>query len=74
MRQPELENICQAVESGDERLVQNLDLRYVGRALACDRDRMKVRVEAFGHRFVWDADRCREVGSSTARLGPPSSN
>jgi hypothetical protein len=70
MRRDELESLCRAVASGEEKMVQNLDSLYAGRLVACQGDR--VTVEAFGRRFEWDAERCRPAGRGVDPLGPPS--
>jgi hypothetical protein len=72
MRHEEFTDICRSAESGEDQRVQNLDLLYVGKVVACDLDRDKVRVEAFGNRFDWDADRIRSVKRDISPLGPPT--
>jgi len=62
MRYEEFKRLCRAVEAGQERIVQNMDLLYTGRVVGCERD--LVRVEAYGHRFSWDIDCCRLVDGS----------
>jgi|GEM_PF-2130673 hypothetical protein len=72
MRVQEFQQVCDAVASGEAKRVQNLDLLYVGEVVACDRDRNRVEVEAFGHRFEWSAERCRAVDPRVSALGPPT--
>ena len=46
MRSQEFSSICQAVETGEERFVQNLDSMYTGKVVACGGEQLVV--EAFG--------------------------
>lgn len=70
MRREEVNALCRAVENGEARLVQNEDLLYTGRVMACHGDRLTV--EAFGYPCDWDAGHCREVDARVAPLGPPT--
>lgn len=70
MRREEMHDLCRAVESGEDRLVQNDDLLYTGRLVACHDDRLTV--EAFGHTFEWDPGHCHAVDERIDPLGPPS--
>ena len=70
MRNEEFSHICRRAAAGSEIWVQNLDLLYSGRAVACHDD--FVTVEAFGSRHDWAADHCRPVASGSDPLGPPT--
>lgn len=70
MRREEFEGICRAAQSGEDRFVQNIDLLYTGKVVACGEDR--VTVEAFGHRFEWEAERCQPTIGGSNPLGPPT--
>jgi hypothetical protein len=70
MRREQYESICRGAGAGEEKFVQNLDSLYSGRVVACGEDRLLV--EAFGHRYAWDAERCRPVSRNVNPLGPPT--
>jgi hypothetical protein len=70
MRNEEFSTICRRANTGSEVWVQNLDLLYSGRVVACHDD--FVTVEAFGFRRDWGAGDCRPVTSSIDPLGPPT--
>lgn len=70
MRSQEFSSICQAVETGEERFVQNLDSMYTGKVVACGGEQLVV--EAFGHRVEWRAGHCRPVERTVNPLGPPT--
>jgi hypothetical protein len=71
MKREEFELLCHAVKSGDAKFVENMKWRYTGKVVACKTD--KVEVEAFGHRFGWPVELCREKKGDDFPLGPPSS-
>lgn len=70
MRSQEFNSLCRAVETGEERFVQDLDSMYTGKVVACGEDRLIV--EAFGHRVEWSTGRCRPVTPTVNPLGPPT--
>jgi hypothetical protein len=70
MRREEFELLCHAVKNGDEKFVENMMSRYRGKVLACRRDGLTV--EAFGHRFDWRPEVCRETRKTADPLGPPT--
>lgn len=70
MRNEEFAKICRTIETGYNVYVQNLDLLYSGRVVACGAD--SVKVEAFGHRYDWQAGHCRPINSRVNPLGPPT--
>lgn len=72
MRHEEFTNICRAVEAGNDVYVQNLDLLYSGRVVACGLESMTV--EAFGHRYEWEAGHCQKIAATANPLGPPTSH
>ncbi len=71
MRDEELKRLCQEVEAGENRFVQNLQSLYAGKVVACSD--AKLTIEAFGHRVVWTAEHCRSVEPTVNPLGPPTS-
>lgn len=71
MRHEEFTDICRSAEAGNNVYVQNLDLLYSGRVVACGID--SLTVEAFDHRHEWAADHCRPVDGTVNPLGPPTS-
>lgn len=70
MEKDEFTSVCRSAESGTETMVQNLDLRYTGRVVACHEH--FVTVETFGHCHDWDAGRCQRVSGRVDPLGPPT--
>jgi hypothetical protein len=70
MRSQEFNSLCRAVETGEERFVQNLDSMYLGKVVACGEDHLIV--EAFGHRVEWSDGHCRPVERTVNPLGPPT--
>ena len=70
MRNEEFTAICRRAAAGGEAWVQNLDLLYSGRVVACHDD--FVTVEAFGVRHDWEGSHCRPVDSRIDALGPPT--
>lgn len=72
MRNEEYSTICRRADAGSEVWVQNLDLYYSGRVVACHDD--FVTVEAFGSRHDWEASHCRPIDRGSDPLGPPTSH
>ena len=72
MNNEEFTSLCQEVESGGNRFVQNLDSMYAGKVVACG-DRV-LTVEVFGHHIDWNTEHCRQAESTTNPLGPPSNS
>lgn len=72
MKGKEFESLCRAVDGGEERFVENEELLYTGRVLACERER--VVVEAFGRTFRWPKEICEETSSTENSLGPKTSH
>ncbi len=70
MNKEEFTRLCQEVESGENRFVQNLESLYVGKVVACGDSGLTV--EVFGHRFDWNAEHCQQAKSTINPLGPPS--
>jgi hypothetical protein len=70
MKQKEFKEVCEAVATGEHKLVENMPLRYVGEVIDCKSGVLVV--EAFGHRFDWPRDDCRSSDGQQDPLGPPT--
>jgi hypothetical protein len=54
---------CQAIEEGDEILLEEVGSHRTGRLLYCSGDQFQVESE--GKREVWAPERTEEIGSSS---------
>ncbi|MGK2904813.1 MAG: hypothetical protein ACSLFH_00475 [Desulfuromonadales bacterium] len=68
MNKDELTSLCQEVETGQNRFVQNLESLYAGKVVACGDNGLTV--EVFGRRFDWNAEHCRQAEPTINPLGP----
>ncbi len=72
MNKENFTSLCQEVETGAYRFVQNLKSLYAGKVVACGDSR--VTVEVFGRRFDWNVEDCRQSDSTINPLGPSSNS
>lgn len=70
MNKEEFTSLCNEVQVGEDRFVQNLDSLYSGKVVACGDSGLTVKV--FGRRFDWNAEHCLPVNPTINPLGPPS--
>lgn len=70
MNKEEFTSLCQEVQTGEKRFVQNLESLYAGKVVACGDNGLTV--EVFGRRIDWSAEHCRQAESTTNPLGPPT--
>ncbi|MBE0598609.1 MAG: hypothetical protein IH614_15205 [Desulfuromonadales bacterium] len=63
MERPDFEKCCQALEEGEEIVVQNLGQQQSAKVLFCRGDLFEVRVE--GKRQSWQPEMCEEVAGSS---------
>lgn len=59
MEEREFEQLCQAIEAGDEKFVENIGSHEKAKVLFCSGNRLEVEVD--GKRETWAVDSCRKV-------------
>lgn len=59
MKANEYEALCHAVESGEEKYLENLENRHAGKAVACKGE--EVEIDIFGKRETWRIEQCSEI-------------
>jgi hypothetical protein len=59
MEEKEFQNFCQALESGEEKYVENLGSHETAKVIFCSGNRLEVEVG--GKRETWSSEYCKEV-------------
>lgn len=59
MKANEFDQLCQAIESGEEKFVENVGSHEKGKVLFCSGNRLEVEVN--GKRETWALDSCQKV-------------
>jgi hypothetical protein len=59
MKANEFDQLCQAIESGEEKFVENVGSHEKGKVLFCSGNRLEVEVN--GKRETWALDSCQNV-------------
>lgn len=60
MKDLDFNKICQAVEAGEERYLENVVTRHAGKVLACHGE--EVEIDIFGKHETWPCKECEELG------------
>jgi hypothetical protein len=59
MEPEEFEQLCQSLEAGEEKFVENLGSHEKGKVMFCSGNRLEVEVN--GKRETWAMDSCEKV-------------
>ncbi len=70
MKEQQFKDLCSSLSAAGPLFVENLDFCYSGKVLACRANALEV--EAFGHQFTWEREKCRPASGANP-LGPASS-
>ena len=64
MDSKEFDNLCMALDSGEEKFVENLGSHEVGKVLFCSGNRLEVEIGQ--RRETWASEFCKEAGGRSA--------
>lgn len=59
MTKAEIQNLRKAVESGEERFLENNETHHAGKLVACSEE--KAEVDIYGKKETWPWDECKEI-------------